>query len=225
MMIGAAVCGIAIVVSRLAAHRPLGWRARFAILPIWIVVATLAFLSGGQFHHHYWITLTFPLGVTAGVLVASVSRVAVRNTIAVLVLLPALWSAGTIIFLPRDEVPLEVNGDTRLTKEEHISRWLDANGSPGDALYTLCASASFYALADEDPPYPYLWFDNVLRARGAQDKLREMLTSATEQPRFVAVFQSPDACDPSGVTAAALAADYARVAMIDGIEILERAGE
>ncbi len=38
-------------------------RRATVLLPAWVVFSTVAFLTGGLFHRHYWITLTFPLAV------------------------------------------------------------------------------------------------------------------------------------------------------------------
>ena len=69
-----------------------------------------------------------------------------------------------------------------------------------------------------------LWFDNVRSVPGAEDALAEMLSSE-HRPRFVAEYQSPALCDPSGRAAELLSKHYRRSTTIDSIPILEATTE
>ena len=136
-----------------------------------------------------------------------------------LALILPIISAARLTFLPRDEVPVEVSGYRRSIKEEKVGAWFRDNGRAGETLYALCASASVYAHADEDPPYPYLWLDNVNKARHAQDRLHEMFSS-DERPTFVAIFQSPSSCDSTDTTQRVLDEEYTQLTEVDGVTIL-----
>src|SRR3954447_15292205 len=81
-LLAAAACSVAGLASR--GRRP--FEPRWIVPPLWLLIGALAFATGGQFHHHYWITLTFPVGVTSAVAIASVSRRLVGDAISVLVL-------------------------------------------------------------------------------------------------------------------------------------------
>ena len=49
-----------------------------------------------------------------------------------------------------------------------------------------------------------------------------MLTSAASRPTFVALYQSPDGCDSSGISSRAIAEHYSPFAVVDGTQILVR---
>jgi hypothetical protein len=199
-----------------------GLKAHHAILPLWLVTGFAAFVTGGQFFHHYWVTITFPIGVTTAVLIGSIPSAAWRNLTIVLVLVMPLASTSRLTFLQRDRVPVEVAGYNRAVKEERVGEWFASNGRRGETLYVHCASAAAYAYADEDPIYPFLWFDNVRTARNAQDRLRSMFATLALRPTYVALFQSPSTCDPSGVVERTLEERYERLTTVDGVTIMHQ---
>ena len=175
----------------------------------------------GQFHRHYWITVTFPVAIGAAVLISSVRRQGLQIALAVAVVVPSLFSTLRIIGLPRDEVPTQSSSDNRLVADEQIADWYLSNRTPGDTLYAFCASAGFYGNALEDPPFPYLWFDGVRLIPGALDALRAMLSSS-DRPTYVAVYQLPRACDESGKSEALLEQNYVPLTSVQGVKILVR---
>jgi len=191
------------------------------LLLLWLLAAAAAFVSGGQFHRHYWITITFPVAIGAAVLISAVRRQGLQAALALAVMLPSLFSSLRIIGLPRDQVPAQASSDTRLVTDEKVADWYLSNRAPGETLYAFCASAAFYGNALEDPPYPYLWFDGVRLIPGALDKLRAMLSSP-ERPTFVAVYQLPRACDESGKSETLLAQNYVPLTSVHGVKILVR---
>jgi hypothetical protein len=217
LLIGSIACGVALYVT--PARRP---RPEHSMLLIWLLAASAAFLSGGQFHRHYWITLTFPLAVIAAMLIASVRVFWIRSALAWAVIVPALVSAIVIIGLPRDQVPVRASNDPRLIIDEHMADWYRANHAPGETMYILCASAAFYGNALEDPPYPYLWLDGVRQVPGAREALGTMLSTAAQRPTFVALYQSTSGCDPSGVSGRAFDQYYRPLAIVDGVQIVVR---
>ncbi len=115
------------------------------VLLAWTALATTAFAAGGQFHRHYWVILAFPLGTLAGATVSLHPRAWVQATVAALVVAVPLLHAERDIRLPRDQVPVRLSADGRLTRDEEVARWFDARRQPGDSLYALCASAGLYA--------------------------------------------------------------------------------
>jgi hypothetical protein len=164
------------------------------------------------------VTLTLPLAATAGV---AISRWSPRRlvTATCLAALPAIISTAQVIVLHRSEVPAVASGDPRSMIDEHIAAWYAEHRTATSTLYAMCASAGLYAAADSDPPFPYLWFDGVLHARGSQERLVGMF-SGDAPPTFVAVYQDPIYCNPSGQVSAFINDRYTVVAEINGMKIL-----
>ena len=216
LLIVGAACGIA---ARL--RGAVRFRNDHLLLLLWLLAATAAFVSGGQFHRHYWITVTFPVAIGAAVLISSVRRQGLQIALALGVVVPSLFSTLRIVGLPRDEVPTQSSSDGRLVADEKIADWYLANRAPGDTLYAFCASAGLYGNALEDPPFPYLWFDGVRLIPGALDALRAMLSSS-DRPTYVAVYQLPRACDESGKSEALLEKNYVPLTSVQGVKILVR---
>ena len=105
-----------------------------------------------------------------------------------------------------------------------LAAWFRSARQPDDQLYVMCASAAFYADAGQDPVYPYLWFVEVQKVPGAITELRTLLSSEARAPRFIAFYQNPDACDPSGATTAILETRYHLAVVVAGVAVLERIG-
>lgn len=198
------------------------FRNEHAILPLWLFAAIAAFMSGGQFHRHYWITLTFPVAVAGAVALATVRRERLRSLLAWAVLVPGLVSALQIVELPRDQVPAWANHDPRLIVDERMAHWYLAHRGPGETMYIFCASAAFYGNAREDPPFPYLWLDGVQLVPGAREALGAMLSSESDRPTFVALYQTASGCDPSGISAEALDNFYRPLTSVSGVKVLVR---
>ena len=197
-------------------------RKEHALLILWMLAAIAAFLSGGQFHRHYWVTLTFPIGVIGAVLIASIRVRWHQLAVVAVVLVPALISSVRLIVLPRDQVPMRASTDPRLLYDEQLAHWYLATRGPGETMYIMCAGAAFYGNSLEVPPFPYLWYDNVLQVPGARQKLGAMLSSAASRPTFVALYQSPNRCDLSGITSRALVTYYHPIRPVYGVQILVR---
>ena len=230
-LLALALAGIvAYIVSRLVTHER-GERDRDPVrassdhrgwlVAIWCGVAAMAFATGGQFHRHYWITLTPALSAAAAVLITRRIRPRVAMALSMAVLIPALVSAVEILRLDSDEIPAAASDDPRPVTDARLARWWDESMPAGEDIYVLCASAAFYAVADEDPPYPYLWQDNVQQVPGALETLRALLHSPAG-PDFIAVYQLPDTCDPSGELGRVIAANYRPYTVATGVRILVR---
>ena len=213
-----AVLGLVVLVSRSPHHLRRGGALVFAV---WILLATAAFASGGQFHRHYWVILTFPLGTVAGAVVALATPRGIRvAATAALAAMPLLMTAHAIA-IPRVETGAELSGDTRLNHDEAIAAWYGEYAEPGDEILALCASAGLYGNLRVDPPYPYLWHDGIRNIPAAQQALTTLLTS-DHRPRFVAEYQGAGSCVPSGAADRALRLHYRVIVTIGGIPILER---
>ncbi len=206
-----------------AGHRVEGvGRGSAALVFVWSVSATVAFLTGGQFHRHYWITLCPALSVLAAVLVTRRIRTRFAFAIVLVLLIPTYVNTIKILVLGNREFPAVASGDDRLASTDDLARWFLEHRSPGDTMYVMCASASFYADADQDPLMPYLWADNVEMVPHALDALRSLIGSPTRAPRFIAIYQLPRTCDISGRTGALVDARYQKLTRISGVEVLER---
>jgi hypothetical protein len=192
------------------------------LVPAWVCFATLAFVTGGLFHRHYWVTLTFPLAAAAAVGIASRrrSRINSRLLVAVtcLVAIPSLISTTGVIQLDRSAAALVAHDDPRPVINEQVGKWYNEHRTSDSTLYALCASAALYADADAIPPYPYLWLDGVQHGKGAQEQLLELF-SGDHPPTFVVEYQSVSTCNPSGRVASLLHQRYENAATVAGARI------
>lgn len=198
------------------------------LMVMWVVAATAAFATGGQFHRHYWVTLTPALSAAAAILLTRRVRLRTAFTVATLLVVPTIVNAVGILRLGNDEIPSVASNDSRPMIDADVARWFAAHvrrdGGHSEDIYVLCASAAFYAVADEKPPYPYLWEDNVLKVPGALGSLRNLLGSPGG-PDYIAVYQNADTCDPSGALGRVIEAHYEPYAVADGVPILIRGDE
>lgn len=210
------VAAVAGVVVWLARNRRL--TRSIVLLPAWICLAVLAFLTGGLFHRHYWVTLTFPLAAAAAVALAKING---RALVAVtsLVAIPSLISTAQVIALDRNQVAIIADDDPRLRANEQVGDWYIQHRTPGSTLYAMCASAALYPRAKATPPYPYLWYDGVLHGKGSQIQLLRLFQGA-DPPTFVALYQDALPCNPTGQVAALLQKRYSQAAMVGGVSIL-----
>lgn len=194
------------------------------LLPAWLAFATIAFLTGGLFHRHYWVTLTFPLACAAAVAIAPRRRPRLNGGLLIalvcIVITPSIISTARVIVLDRSEAALVAHDDPRLVVDERVGQWYADHRTADSTLYAMCASAGMYAAADAIPPYPYLWLDGVQHGKDAQDKLVELF-SGNDAPTFVAMYQGSPTCNPSGEVATLVGQRYSTVSAVDGARILE----
>jgi hypothetical protein len=207
------------VVAAVVVWRGRQWRAG-ALLGAWLGLAVVAFLLGGQFYRHYWVILAFPLGTLAGSAMGLVRADKWRWGMWTVALVGPVVLMAQALTMARSQIGARLDDDGRGIADEHIATWFAAHAHPGDQIYALCASAGLYGNIDADPPYPYLWFALISQVPGAQAKLIA-LVSGPHAPRFVAAYQSADACDPSGAVATALATRYRPVTTQVGIVVYE----
>jgi hypothetical protein len=197
------------------------------LVPAWLCFAALGFVTGGLFHRHYWVMLTFPLAAAAALGLATITagldrRVGGRLAmvlIAILVAIPSLISTIRVIKLDRATVAVVADNDPRLVYNEEVGRWYAEHRTPDSTFYVLCASAGMYASADAIAPYPYLWQDGVLNAEGAQDRLIALF-AGDNPPTFVVEYQRATTCNPTGEVEAQLQRRYVRRAVVGGLNIL-----
>lgn len=217
-IVGPAVL-IALAVA-VAARKRLETKA-LAVLAGWLAFSVLTFLAGGLFHRHYWVLLMFPIGALLGVLASKLTGRVVWAAAAAMVAVPLAYTVRAVT-LPRDRVGPELNGDTRFAADEAVAKWYrDHRTDRSQEIYALCASAGLYGNVDSNAPYPYLWFLNIQDIPGARQQLADLL-GGPRAPEFVAMYQSADTCDRSGAVAAAIQANYNRVAVVERIPILQR---
>ena len=191
------------------------------LIPAWMCFAIASFLTGGLFHRHYWVTLTFPFAAAAAVAIGKIKgHVAIAIAVATLTVIPSLISTGRVIVLNRAAVAITAHDDPRLIVDELVARWYADNRTPGSTLYALCASAAMYAAADAIPPYPYLWLDGVQHGKGAQDQLVRLF-AGDNPPTFVARYQNVLVCNPTGEVGTLLNDRYTQVIDLDGAVIYE----
>ena len=211
---------LALAVHRL---RPMGTSLRRRLRPehvlvlLWITTASAAFLVGGNYHRHYLVQLSFPLAVALAVALTAgpdLSRRRLLRTTALAVAAP-LAIALVLVVRPGWE------RDPRVEADVAIARWYRAHRPSADAdLLPVCASATWYVVADATPRTPYLWVDHVRSARGSPAGL-VALVSGTDRPTYLAMHQPPDRCDPSGALGRAIERHYRPVATVDGVPILQ----
>jgi hypothetical protein len=190
-----------------------------ALLPAWMCFAAVALLTGGLFHRHYWVTLTFPFAASAAVAIAKIKRLPAVLVVACLAVIPSLISSIRVIQLDRDAAALRAHDDPRPMIDERVGDWYREHRTPGSTLYVMCASAAAYAAADAIPPYPYLWLDGVQHGRDAQQKLVDLF-AGDHPPTFVAQYQSALLCNPSGQVDKLLTERYTTSTALDGAIIL-----
>lgn len=192
-------------------------RPEHVLVLLWIAAASAAFLVGGNYHRHYVVQLSFPLAVALAVALTAGPEPSPRRllrTTTIAVALPLAISFALIAHPAWER-------DPRVEADVAIARWYRAHRPSADAdLLPVCASATWYVVADAAPRTPYLWVDHVRSARGSPAALVALLTG-TDRPTYLAMHQPPDRCDPSGALGRAIERHYRRVATVDGVPILQ----
>ena len=209
-VIGAAAI-VVVLKGRLPKVRPV-----LLVLPLWMVTATMAFLSGGQFFRHYWVSLLFPLAAIGGYVIGSIRIGWQRVGLAALLLLPAFIAWEKVVLLPRVSVAMNID-DYAARQAEEIADRLGPRLAADDEVYVFCARADQYALLEKDPPFPYLWLDGVRKVPGALDQLRDLLASE-DRPDFLIIYQRE--CDKSGGLDAVVEENYEWDSVVAGLLIM-----
>ena len=193
----------------------LGWPRAPKVLRVWLVVAALGVLVGGNLRPHYYLQLVAPLALVAAFVPATprvrVALVTVAASVAVLFAVP-LWGA-TDAAQARTIWP----ADRHLQSDAAVARYLESHSSPSQRIYVLWAAADLYYLADRAPMSRYLWLRNLQTIHGAVAGIRRQL--AAGRAELVVGEQSPSIADASGQTAAVLRRRYRLVATIHNVAV------
>ncbi|HST17361.1 MAG TPA: hypothetical protein VLK36_06805 [Gaiellaceae bacterium] len=198
----------------------LGWPRAPKVLRVWLVVAALGVLVGGNLRPHYYLQLVAPLALVAAFVPAAprvrVALVAVAASVAVLLAVP-LWGA-TDAAQARTIWP----ADPHLESDAAVARYVESHSSPSQRIYVLWAGADLYYLADRAPMSKYLWLRNLQTIHGAVAEIRRRLAAGGAE--LVVVEPSPSPADPSGRTAAVLRKRYRLVANIQNVAVYRLRG-
>ena len=95
---------------------------------MWPVAASIAFVTGGQFHRHYWITLCPGLSALAAGLLARRFRTWSAFGIALVALVPTYVNTFKVLHTTDREFPIAASGDNRPSTDERV--WRDWHRSP-----------------------------------------------------------------------------------------------
>lgn len=192
-------------------------RRRFKLVLIavaWYALGTVAFLAGGLFSVHYFIILLFPSGTLLAAMMVNYPQRRERVAIAVVaLLLPLLLSIRGSVS-PAAE--LATNRTTHVF--EHVASWYRQNAAPGDNLYAQCDQQSVYGLIPSDPAVRFLWHLHIDPVPERRAELAALLLGPNA-PVFIAEFDLPEKCDPSGVLEQVLSTRYQVVATVDDVPI------
>lgn len=199
-------------------QRTVKWSGAQLLMPIWVILAVAMFLSGGQFFHHYWLTLTYPLAAIGGITIGGLGLAWWRRGLVAAALVPAALSWVAFAATPRDELWKKVSGETWMVTAERLGEWLPTQMKPGDTVFVMCSMPSFYAVAEKDPIYPYMWWDSVHKPDGAQQAMIDLFTGPNP-PTWVPQVFSLASCDPSGEVAQAFGERYRLVRVRYGVAI------
>jgi hypothetical protein len=174
---------------------------------------------GGSYWPHYFVQLLPPLVLLAAAAVAGLRSRRWRYATAGVVVLPTLlWLAALVPMSPAER-SAEIPYDALAARDDRIAAVIRASTTGDDRIYVLESEAYLYFAAGRRSPYPYLWGKPIDKIPEALPRLRAMLASP-QRPTLVVLDTPPDAVDPTGGIAAALAAHYRPDTVVDGVPIL-----
>lgn len=205
---------VVVAIPGLRRSPPLAW--------IWLAVASLALIGGGNFHAHYYQQLVPPLGVLAGVGVAAMweARARVWSAASAAVTVAALTVTVPLWFDSADTQARAVfPKDSHLRTDDAVVRYVRTHTRPDQRILVLGAGASIYYLADRDPAVRHLWSRNVQTIPGAVGEMRRAL-AGSRPPALVVVGKAPASIDRTGAMDQILQTSYRRVAVVSGVPIL-----
>jgi dolichyl-phosphate-mannose-protein mannosyltransferase len=197
-----------------------GWRGSPLLVRLWLGAAVLGVLGGGNFHYHYYLQLVPPLAILAG---SGVEKVLASRHRLLAAAFAAVAIATVVVTVPLwfDSPTAQAEEiwpkDAHLRHDAPVVRYLGAHTNPGQKVLVLWGAANVYFLADRDPAIPYMWQRNVETIPGVLERLNRTL--AARKPALVALVQPLGSVKRSERTAAILARDYRREAVVDGVPI------
>jgi hypothetical protein len=188
---------------------------------LWVVVAAVAVIGGGNFHAHYYQQLVPPLGVLAGVGVAAMWEARPRAWIAACAAAAAVSLAFTAPLWfdsPAAQARAVLPNDPHLLSDGAVVRYVRAHTRPGQRIFVLWAAADIYYLADRDPAVRYMWYRNIQAIPGGLGEARRAL-AGPNPPALVVVVNLPAGIDRTGATGRILQERYHRVAVVSGVPV------
>jgi hypothetical protein len=198
-----------------------GLRRSPLLARLWVAVAALAVIGGGNFHAHYYQQLVPPLGLLAGVGVAAMWDARPRAWVAA----SAVAAAASLAFtapLWFDSADAQARAvfpnDPHLQSDGAVVRYVRAHTRPDQRIFVLWAAADIYYLADRDPAVRYMWYRNIQAIPGALGEARQAL-AGPDPPALVVIVNLPAGIDRTGATGRILQERYRRVAVVSGIPI------
>jgi hypothetical protein len=216
----AALVGVVLVFtpSHPSTTSSLGRRA--LVLPLWALTSVSAFLIGGGFWRHYWVLLAAPLSALAGV---ALSRAGRAKPIAFgALVVPCLTITVWAFAGDGDTLTVRTADYRRAPVNVRVADWFLSHRREGDTLYVLCNSPAVYAMAHQDPGYPYLYLLEVRNAPRGRELLVSYLSDPARAPRYIASYEKPSKCDPSGRVKRILSEDYHPAGKISFVTMYRR---
>jgi 4-amino-4-deoxy-L-arabinose transferase-like glycosyltransferase len=199
-----------------------GWRRSPLLVRLWLGAAVLGVLGGGNFHFHYYLQLVPPLAILAGGGVAwalSGRRRVVAAALAAAAIATAVVTVPLWFESPGAQAEAVWPKDPHLRHDDAVVRYVDAHTGPGQKVLVLWGAANVYYLSDRPPAIPYMWRRNIEAIPGVRSRLNRAL--AERRPALVAFVQPLDSLAHTRRTAAILARDYRRAAVVDGAPIYQ----
>jgi hypothetical protein len=189
----------------------------------WALAAFACLNIGALYWPHYWVQMAPPLAALAGVALAKLRYGVLQLAVALVVVAPP---AGALLQLVTESGPAfraqPTYGALSLT-DERVAAFIDRHSRPTDLVYVLVSRPDVYFYAHRVASYPYLWQGDLVGITGSLDLLRASFVGRAP-PKLVAVYQQPDAVDPSGQLERVIAAHYRFLACVahTTIGVLER---
>ena len=214
---------IALDLTVVAVVAVFGWRALDRpgrwITGGWLAAGLIGVNLGGSYWPHYFVQPLVPLVLLAAAAVTALRRPRWRVAVAAALVLPTLVWLAALVPMSAGDRSQTVPYDALAARDDRIAAVIRASTAPDDEIYVLESEAYLYFAAQRRSPYPYLWGKPIDKIPDALPRLRAMLNSP-QRPALVVLDTPPDAVDPTGGIAAALAAHYRPDTVVEGVPIL-----
>jgi 4-amino-4-deoxy-L-arabinose transferase-like glycosyltransferase len=197
-----------------------GWSRAPLLARLWLAAALVGVIGGGNFHSHYYIQITAPLAVLAGV---GGARLLETRQRVVLIACAGLAAGALAVTVPQwfrgpGGQAQAVFRDKHLAHDAAVVDYVRAHTSPGQRIFVMWAAADIYYLADRDPAVRYMWYRNIQSVPGALREAQDALRGP-RRPALVIRVHPPGMLDKSGTSGRLLARDYRLVATVEGVPI------
>jgi hypothetical protein len=182
--------------------------ARGARIPLlWLAVAVVGFVVGGDGWPHYYVQLLTPLCVLTALAVTSSRRRAVRVVLAGCAVVPVAIFLVHLALVPPAGRQRAIPYYADFEHQRALAAFVRERSSAGDRIFALPSHAAIYFLSGRRSASPYVWNQPLHLVNGGMLKLARAL-AGSRRPRLVVVYQRPVVVDPSGHVWRALAAHY-----------------